>query len=153
MRKVLLLAALCALAVLVVAQVAVAQDLYDCSDFDTQEEAQAVYEEDTSDPYGLDEDDGADDGIACETLPSGGGAVAENTMMETTISPSPTTSMSPSSSPPTTSSPTSTTATSTATASPTPLPATGGTSPAVPLAALVLIVGGGLLAVAVVRRG
>ncbi len=152
MRKVLLLAALCALAVLVVAQVAVAQDLYDCSDFDTQEEAQAVYEEDTSDPYGLDEDDGADDGIACETLPSGG-AAAEDTMMETTMSPSPTTSMSPSSSPPTTSSPTSTTATSTATASPTPLPATGGTSPAVPLAALVLIVGGGLLAVAVVRRG
>jgi hypothetical protein len=48
------------------------EDLYDCSDFDTQEEAQAVYDQDTSDPYGLDEDDPSpDDGIACEALPSG----------------------------------------------------------------------------------
>ena len=46
-------------------------DLYDCSDFDTQEEAQAVYDQDTSDPYGLDEDDPRpDDGVACEALPS-----------------------------------------------------------------------------------
>jgi hypothetical protein len=48
------------------------EDLYDCSDFATQEEAQAVYDQDTSDPYGLDEDDPSpDDGIACEALPSG----------------------------------------------------------------------------------
>lgn len=46
-------------------------DRYDCSDFETQEEAQAVYNQDTSDPYGLDEDDPQpDDGIACEALPS-----------------------------------------------------------------------------------
>ena len=46
-------------------------DLYDCSDFTTQEEAQAIFDQDTSDPYGLDEDDPSpDDGIACEALPS-----------------------------------------------------------------------------------
>jgi len=49
--------------------VAVAQtaDLYDCSDFETQEEAQAQLL--PGDPYGL---DGDNDGQACETLPSGG---------------------------------------------------------------------------------
>jgi hypothetical protein len=48
---------------------AVAQtaDLYDCSDFDTQEEAQAQLL--PGDPYGL---DGDNDGQACDTLPSGG---------------------------------------------------------------------------------
>src|SRR5215207_8639672 len=48
---------------------AVAQtaDLYDCSDFDTQEEAQAQLL--PGDPYGL---DGDNDGMACDTLPSGG---------------------------------------------------------------------------------
>jgi hypothetical protein len=50
-------------------------DLYDCENFTYQEQAQRVYDRDTSDPYGLDEDPGPDDGIACETLPSrpGGG--------------------------------------------------------------------------------
>jgi Excalibur calcium-binding domain len=42
-------------------------DLYDCTDFDTQEEAQAQLL--PSDPYGL---DGDNDGQACDTLPSGG---------------------------------------------------------------------------------
>ncbi|QIN80836.1 hypothetical protein GBA65_14800 [Rubrobacter marinus] len=41
----------------------------DCADFATQEEAQATYDQDPSDPNGLD-DDG--DGVACETLDSGG---------------------------------------------------------------------------------
>lgn len=36
---------------------------YDCSDFDTQAQAQQVYDDDPSDPYGL---DGDDDGVACE---------------------------------------------------------------------------------------
>jgi hypothetical protein len=40
---------------------------YNCSDFSTQEEAQATYDEDTSDPNHL---DGDNDGIACERLPS-----------------------------------------------------------------------------------
>ena len=48
-----------------------AQGDLDCADFATQEEAQAVYNQDTSDPHGLDRDN---DGIACEALASGGGA-------------------------------------------------------------------------------
>jgi len=42
----------------------------DCADFATQEEAQAEYDKDTSDPNGLDADN---DGIPCEELPSDGG--------------------------------------------------------------------------------
>ena len=38
---------------------------YDCSDFDSQEAAQQVYDSDPSDPSGL---DGDDNGIACESL-------------------------------------------------------------------------------------
>jgi hypothetical protein len=51
-------------------------DLFDCSDFDYQEEAQAVYDNDPSDPYGLDgpigEEYGGTEGVACESLPSRG---------------------------------------------------------------------------------
>ena len=43
-----------------------AQDDLDCPDFATQEEAQTVYDQDPSDPNGLDEDG---DGVACESLP------------------------------------------------------------------------------------
>lgn len=42
----------------------------DCSDFGSQEEAQAELDRDTSDPNGLDADG---DGIACESLGNGGG--------------------------------------------------------------------------------
>ncbi|MGW6008346.1 excalibur calcium-binding protein [Streptomyces sp. NPDC055210] len=45
-----------------------AQDL-DCRNFTYQEDAQAVYDQDPSDPNRLDEDQGPDDGIACEVLP------------------------------------------------------------------------------------
>jgi len=45
-------------------------DLYDCSDFTYQEEAQAILDQDPSDPYGLDRDN---DGKACDRLPSRGG--------------------------------------------------------------------------------
>lgn len=48
---------------------ALAQQDYDCSDFATQEEAQAEYDKDPNDPHSL---DGDNDGIACESLPSGG---------------------------------------------------------------------------------
>ena len=41
----------------------------DCADFATQEEAQAEYDQDTSDPYRLDADN---DGKACETYPYDG---------------------------------------------------------------------------------
>lgn len=57
-----------------VAGTASAADL-NCSDFATQQEAQAEYDRDPSDPNGLDRDD---DGIACETRPSGGSVVAED---------------------------------------------------------------------------
>ncbi|WP_460072540.1 excalibur calcium-binding protein [Streptomyces sp. YKOK-I1] len=50
------------------AGVAHAQDL-DCRDFTFQEDAQAVFDQDRSDPNRLDEDQGPDDGIACEALP------------------------------------------------------------------------------------
>jgi micrococcal nuclease len=40
----------------------------DCSDFDSQTEAQEVLEDDPSDPHRL---DGDSDGVACETLPGG----------------------------------------------------------------------------------
>jgi hypothetical protein len=50
------------------ASVAHAQDL-DCGDFRFQEEAQAVFEQDRTDPHRLDEEQGPDDGIACEALP------------------------------------------------------------------------------------
>jgi carbohydrate-binding DOMON domain-containing protein len=46
---------------------ALAQNDKNCSDFTYQEDAQAVYDADTSDPNGLDADK---DGIACETLPN-----------------------------------------------------------------------------------
>ena len=53
-------------------------DRFACADFDTQEEAQAVYDQDPSDPSGLDGPQGeASDGtpgVACEALPSGGSA-------------------------------------------------------------------------------
>ncbi|MEU0211688.1 hypothetical protein ABZ235_17320 [Streptomyces canus] len=41
----------------------------DCADFVYQEDAQAVFDLDPSDPNRLDEDRGRDDGIACEVLP------------------------------------------------------------------------------------
>ena len=49
------------------AGVAAAQDK-DCADFQTQAEAQAVYNQNPSDPNEL---DGDKDGIACEALPGG----------------------------------------------------------------------------------
>ncbi|MEU0074400.1 excalibur calcium-binding protein [Streptomyces sp. NPDC006332] len=55
-----------------------AQDL-DCSDFTFQEEAQAVFNTDPSDPNRLDEDQGPDDGIACEALPRRGAPVISAT--------------------------------------------------------------------------
>jgi MYXO-CTERM domain-containing protein len=45
----------------------------DCSDFTSQEQAQAVYEQDPSDPNGLDREG---DGIACET--GGGSSVSSS---------------------------------------------------------------------------
>ena len=59
-------AAAASLALLGPAPLAFGQTDKDCSDFTYQEDAQAVYNADPSDPNGLDRDN---DGIACETLP------------------------------------------------------------------------------------
>ena len=76
------------------------EDLYNCEeDFTYQEEAQAVFDADPSDPYRLDEDPGPDDGIACEELPSRPGDPVPPP--EPPTSPPPTTT----SPPPTTTSP------------------------------------------------
>ncbi|MFB6833384.1 excalibur calcium-binding protein [Streptomyces hydrogenans] len=61
-----------------------AQDL-DCRNFRFQEDAQAEFDRDPSDPNRLDEDQGPDDGIACEALPRRSG-----TGTTPPVSPSPT---------------------------------------------------------------
>ncbi|MFJ4276326.1 excalibur calcium-binding protein [Streptomyces massasporeus] len=69
------------------------QDL-DCRDFAFQEDAQAVFDADPSDPNRLDVDQGRDDGVACEAL-------AHRGIIDPTTSPtmSPGASASPSVSP------------------------------------------------------
>jgi hypothetical protein len=49
-----------------------AQTDLDCRDFAYQEDAQAEFNRNPADPHGLDEDQGPDDGIACEILPRRG---------------------------------------------------------------------------------
>jgi Excalibur calcium-binding domain len=59
----------------------VAQTDLNCSDFASQEEAQAELDRDPSDPYNLDADN---DGIACEELSSGTGTTGRSTTDTTT---------------------------------------------------------------------
>ncbi|MFD3331744.1 excalibur calcium-binding protein [Streptomyces sp. NPDC058700] len=75
-RSVVVGIALAIASVAPVSGVAHAQDL-DCRHFRYQEDAQEEFDRDTRDPNRLDEDQGPDDGIACEALPrrSGMGAV------------------------------------------------------------------------------
>ena len=62
----------------------------DCEDYDSQADAQAELRRDPSDPYVLDEDDeGAEDGIACETYPYDNPARDETPVTTTTAQPSP----------------------------------------------------------------
>lgn len=63
MRKLAVLVALTTMLMMLLASMAVAQDELNCDDFDSQEEAQAEFDQDPSDPHGL---DGDNDGIACE---------------------------------------------------------------------------------------
>ncbi len=68
---------------------AYAQPDLDCRDFAFQEDAQAELNRDPSDPHDLDEDQGPDDGIACEVLPRRG---ATGTLVPATpTTPTPTT--------------------------------------------------------------
>lgn len=61
---------------------ALAQNIYNCDDFATQEEAQAVYDADPSDPHGLDRDN---DGIACESLPRAGGGPSGSASVDSAL--------------------------------------------------------------------
>lgn len=65
----------------------------DCADFDTQEEAQAVYDADTSDPNGLDGPQGegytGNYGEACEDLPPGGSEASPTSSASSSASASP----------------------------------------------------------------
>ncbi|MFJ2949284.1 excalibur calcium-binding protein [Streptomyces sp. NPDC087226] len=90
---------LIALATIVpLADIAHAQDL-DCGDFTYQEDAQAFFETDRSDPHRLDEDPGPDDGVACEALPRRG--LTSSTFRPAPVSAAPARSPAPASSAPT----------------------------------------------------
>lgn len=105
-------------AILPLADIGHAQDL-DCGDFTYQEDAQAFFETDRSDPHRLDEDPGPDDGVACEALPRRG-------LTSSTFRPAPASSAparSPSSSP-TTAAPSRPPAPQPRTAAPTSAPTT-----------------------------
>jgi hypothetical protein len=93
----------------------------DCEDYDSQADAQAELRRNPSDPYVLDEDDeGADDGIACETYPYDNPARDETPVTTTTAPSSPEpTQASPE---PTQASPAPTTQASPQTSSPQPNP-------------------------------
>lgn len=52
---------------------------YNCADFETHEQAQAVLEQNDSDPHGLDADD---DGVACESLKEDGTETETDTETE-----------------------------------------------------------------------
>lgn len=98
-------------AIVPLADIAHAQDL-DCGDFTYQEDAQAFFETDRSDPHRLDEDPGSDDGVACEALPRRG--LTSSTFRPAPVSSVPARSPAPASSaparppspPPTTAAPT-----------------------------------------------
>ncbi len=78
MKRLLYIATLGLVASMMLASPVLAQTSdVDCADYATQEQAQAVYNADPSDPNGLDADG---DGIACETLASGG-SMDDGTMM------------------------------------------------------------------------
>ena len=96
----------------------------DCGDFRSQAEAQAALRQDPSDPNVLDEDDGPDDGIACETYPYDDpardvtpvvAAITGETTSTATATPTTTTTTTPT----TTTATATATATATTTASPT----------------------------------
>jgi uncharacterized protein HemX len=163
LRKVLLLVALCMAAVLAFAPVAAAQSTsasasasaenLNCSDFEFQEDAQEVYDEDTSDPNGLDGPIGegftGEEGVACEELPSRGTGtdLPEEPAAETPIEPdddqygADDTQYEPED--PNTVSPEAETVV---------LPETGGPVSVLALGSLALLVGTGIMAFGIIRR-
>lgn len=161
-----MMTALCMIGALVFAPAVLAQDEFDCDDFATQEDAQAVYDQDTSDPSGLDGPIGegftGEEGVACEELPSGGTGTDTSAEPEATTSVEPTTSVSAepgdevsvsadASESATASASESATVAATASAE-ADLPDTGGVSPALTFVPLALLLGAGLLSFRVLRR-
>jgi hypothetical protein len=167
------LAALCMVAALVFAPAAMGQSRgpsgadgsYNCEDFDFQEDAQAFYDQDPSDPDGLDGPPGeafdGEQGVACEELPSRGTGMdmAQEPAAETPIEPdddqygvavvqydddAAVVQYDDESATPT----------ATASASATPLPDTGGVAPPAALAAVaaLLLVGSGIVSASIIRR-
>jgi hypothetical protein len=65
-----------------------AENTLNCGNFQYQEDAQAVLDQDSSDPHKLDDDN---DGKACESLPSRGSTTPTTTPKPTTPKPTPTT--------------------------------------------------------------
>ncbi|OEJ25538.1 hypothetical protein AR457_14760 [Streptomyces agglomeratus] len=103
--------------------VSYAQPDLDCSDFAFQEEAQAEFDRDPTDPHRLDEDPGDDDRIACEALPSRGEVGTATAVPRPAVTVTTTTTATAPASP--------TTPAATATAAVTPAtPATTATAPA-----------------------
>lgn len=87
-----MLSAIAVAAIVPLAGPAHAQPDKDCRDFAFQEDAQAVFDADPSDPHRLDEDQGPDDGIACEVLPRrGGGVISPSPRPDRTSAPATTT--------------------------------------------------------------
>ncbi|MDQ8704525.1 excalibur calcium-binding protein [Streptomyces sp. LHD-70] len=70
-------------------EVAHAQVDLDCRDFQFQEDAQAHFDMDPSDPDRLDEDQGPDDGIACEVLPRRGSTAVTPAPVSPSVTPTP----------------------------------------------------------------
>ncbi|MFD7701889.1 excalibur calcium-binding protein [Streptomyces caelestis] len=114
-------------AIVPLADPAHAQDL-DCGDFTYQEDAQAFFDTDRSDPHRLDEEPGPDDGVACEALPRRG--LIPSTLRPAPSAPAPARPPSPPTASPTRS-PAPTAVTPTRTVAPTSAPTTR-TAPAVP---------------------
>ncbi len=156
MRKSLLLAALCALATLVLAPAALAQDDLNCDDFATQAQAQAELNINPSDPNNLDANN---NGVACEDsgLPAGTSSVTPSSTTSASASTSPSASSSATSSATSSASASSTasattTASASASASASALAETGGVVSPLAIAPLALLIGGGLLAAGILRR-
>ena len=83
MRRLLLLLATAAMAMLVAAP-ALAQDDLNCDDFGSQAEAQAELRANPSDPNGL---DAKNDGVACETFGYPEGTARDEVPVEPAVSP------------------------------------------------------------------
>lgn len=130
-----------------------ADGTFNCPDFDFQEDAQAVYDQDTSDPNGLDGAIGTgftgQQGVACEELPSRGTAT-DGGMTQQPTTPNqytPTTTAPTATTAPTTTAPTTTAPTTAPTI--TEMPATGGPSLLVPAG---LLLASGLIGLGLMRR-